>query len=192
MNGWPALVRRRRAACSGGRGRGVRSHRSGACCVLFASVLVCLVGCSAEDPRLQALRKQFVLDDEPKQPTTIADAKAKIEENARVELVATVAATEHETFSPEKGYLLVTEVLPGQHQHSGERSADDCPFCRRRAAKAPRAAVRFVDDAGEKLAVDARELFGIKTGDTVVIRGTGELIGDLDLLVVTADGIYLR
>jgi hypothetical protein len=61
-----------------------------------------------------------------------------------------------------------------------------------KAAQAPYAAVQFVDSSGEPLAVDARKLFGIQVGDTVVIRGQGEVLADLDMFQVTADGIYVR
>jgi hypothetical protein len=161
-------------------------------CALFAAALFCLQGCSTEDPRLQSLREQFVLRAMPRQPTTIADAKAKVAEDPRVEFVGRIAANEYEAFAPGEASFLVTEILPDDHGHDGTQHADNCPFCKRRAAEAPRAAVRFVDAAGETLALDARKLFGIEAGDTVVIRGTGELLAELDVFVVTADGIYPR
>ena len=157
---------------------------------LFVAALVCLPGCSTKDVRLPSLREQFVLRAEPEQPTSIADAKAKIAENRRVEFVGRIGANEY--FSPDKATFLVTEILPDEHGHSGNQHADNCPFCKRKAAEAPRAVVQFVDAAGEILAVDACKLFGIEPADTVVIRGTGELIASLNLLVVTADGIYLK
>lgn len=34
--------------------------------------------------------------------------------------------------------------------------------------------------------------FGIQVGDTVVIRGHGEVLAELDMFQVTADGIYVQ
>lgn len=159
-------------------------------CALLAG-LPCLVGCSTEDPLLLSLREQFVLRSEPADPTTIADAKASVSESPNVEFVGRIAADEFEAFTPGKATFVVTEILPGEEGHGGKDHADNCPFCKRKAADAPRAAVQFVDAEGETLAVDARKLFGLETGDTVVVRGTGKLMEELELFVVTADGVYM-
>ncbi len=161
-------------------------------CALFAAALFCLPGCSTEDPLLRSLRERFVLSAEPTEPTTIEDAKARVSEKPNVEFVGRIAADENEAFTPGKATFVVTEILPGEDGHGGKYHADNCPFCKRKAAEAPRAAVQFVDATGEMLAVDARKLFGIGPGDTVVVRGSGELMTELDLFVVTADGVYLR
>ena len=159
-------------------------------CVALAAFF-CVVGCSTEDPRMQSLREQFLLSDEPKGPSTIADATSNVAENPRVEFIGRVAANEFEAFTPGQASFLVTEILPDDHGHGSDHDADNCPFCKRRAAEAPRAAVQFVDATGEPLDVDARELFGIEPGDTVVVRGMGRQFAKLDMLFVDADGIYL-
>lgn len=164
---------------------------SGACWVFFAAML-CLPGCSTEDARLESLRERYLLSSEPPAPTTIAEAKAKLSENSRVKLVGRIPADEHEAFTRGEATFFVTEILSDDHGHSDPDHVDNCPFCQMRAANAPRAAVQFVDEQGEPLEVDARELFGIDTGDTVVIQGMARLIAKLDVFVVTADSIYLR
>ena len=161
-------------------------------CVLSAAALFCLPGCSTEDPLLQSLREKSVLRAEPTAPTTITDAKARLSENPNVEFVGRIAADESAAFTPGKATFVVTEILPGESGHGGKHHADNCPFCKRKAAEAPRAAVQFVDAQGEALAVDARKLFGIGAGDTVVVRGSGQLVKKLELFIVTADGVYLR
>lgn len=81
--------------------------------------------------------------------------------------------------------------------HSAEEGDDhaaDCPFCAREAASQSNAVavVSFPseDDPSKPVAIDARDLFGIKQGDVVVVRGKAELVGDV--LVVTADGLFRR
>lgn len=156
------------------------------------AVVLLITGCSAENPRLVKLRQQLVLAVEPESVTTIDAARAEAIENPRVTFVGRITGNEHEVFVPRQASFVVTEILADEVGHGGKDHAENCPFCKQRAANAPRAAVHFVDSSGELLAVDARELFGIRVGDTVVIRGQGEVPTELDMLQVTADGIYIR
>ncbi|MEX0820431.1 MAG: hypothetical protein WD070_12595, partial [Pirellulaceae bacterium] len=158
------------------------------------AVLLFFTGCTAEteDPQVLALRQQLSLAAEPESVATIADAKAAAAENPDVVFVGRIGAGEHEPFVPGQASFVVTEILPDEDGHGGKSHADNCPFCKRQAADAPRAAVQFVDASGKTLAIDARKLFGIQPGDTVVVRGKGEVLGELDMFQVTADGIYVR
>jgi hypothetical protein len=106
--------------------------------------------------------------------------------------VGRIDTGEHDAFTPGQASFLVKEILPDEHGHADEHHADNCPFCKRKEANAPRAAVQFVDETGQTLAVDARKLFEIEPGDSVVIRGRGEWLADVDLFLVTADGIYMQ
>ena len=158
---------------------------------LLPVVTLCLLGCSMEEPRFQALRQQFVLPTEPTALTTIADARAQLAENPYVQLIGRIDTDEYRAFTRGKAAFLVTEIIADEHGHGGSDHADNCPFCKRKAAETPQASVQFVDESGDALNVDARKLFGLQPGDRVVIRGTGELVAGLNLLVVTADGIFL-
>jgi len=151
-----------------------------------------LTGCSTEDPELAALRQQFVLAAEPESVSTIDQAQAAAAENSNVTFAGRITGDEHEVFAPRQASFVVTEILPEEDGHTGKDHADNCPFCKRKAAQAPRAAVQFVDSSGAPLAVDARDLFGLQVGDTVVIRGQGEVLAELNLFQVTADGIHVR
>ena len=128
----------------------------------------------------------------PPQATSIADAKAALAKDAMVVFEGRVGPGPDHVFTPGKAAFLVAETLPAGHSHPPGHDASDCPFCKRRAAQASLAAVQFVDSSGEVLPIDARNLFGLKTGDAVVIRGRGEILDDLDLFRVTANGIYLK
>ena len=181
-------------ACQSATHAEPRSHRLKDCStvsMLAASVLL-LAGCSQEDPQLAALRERLLLTLEPAAATTIADAKAAAAENPDVLFVARIAQDEHEAFVPGRAAFLVTEILADEAGHGGKDHADNCPFCSRKAAEAPQAAVQFLGESGQPLAVDARKLFGIRPGDTVVIRGQGEVLAELDMFQVAADGIYVR
>jgi hypothetical protein len=160
--------------------------------LLILTGLLAWTGCSTETAELRELRERFVLESEPGSATTIADAKAAVQENSQVVFAGRITGVEQEVFSPGEASFVLTEILPDEEGHGGEDHADNCPFCKRKAEQAPRASVQFVDAAGQTFPIDARELFEIGPGDTVVIRGTGELMAEMDLFLVTADGIHVR
>lgn len=76
---------------------------------------------------------------------------------------------------------------------AGDDHAANCAFCAREAANKASsiAAVNFLDEAGETIGIDARQLFDLAAGDVVVVRGKPrDTTGDL--IVIDADGIFVR
>jgi hypothetical protein len=67
-----------------------------------------------------------------------------------------------------------------------------CIVCQRQAAKNARAmaVVNLVDENGETLPVNARELMNLKENQTVIVRGKAKLLAG-SMLVIDADGIYV-
>ena len=51
--------------------------------------------------------------------------------------------------------------------------------------------MNFVDEKGEIIRIDARELLGLKENQTVVVRGKAKLLGGA-MLVIDADGVYTK
>ena len=158
----------------------------------ICSLLLIWAGCASEDPQVLALRQQFLLQQEPADATTIEKAQSELANDVNVTFAGTVGPGQHDVFVPGKASFLVSEIIPGTHNHGPDGDASSCPFCKRRAEQAAMAEVQFVGPDDEVAAVDARQLFGIESGDTVVIRGRGEFIEKLDLFRVTAEGIYVR
>ncbi len=167
-------------------------HLQAAAGILQLAVLASIVGCGIEDPRIGKWRSAFLLENAPSGATSIADAKAHLAESPTVVFEGRVGPGPDNVFTPGKATFLVTELLSDEHTHASGHDAGNCPFCKRRAAKAPLAAVRFVDRSGAVLAMDARDLFGLKMGDSVVISGKGKILDELELFEVTANGILLR
>ncbi len=156
------------------------------------TLLALSTGCNREEAQIAALREQLMLPQEPADTTTVSEGKAATPTDPDVVVVGRILDDESEAFVPGQAIFLIAEVLPGREGHSGKEHIDNCPFCQRRAAKAPRATVQCVDDSGKPLDVDARQLFAVQPGDTVVVRGKGEVQTDLDTFQVTAEGIYVR
>ena len=70
----------------------------------------------------------------------------------------------------------------------------DCPHCaknRQEKKLSATAVVDFLDEKGKSVPIDARKLFGLKVGDTVVVRGRVSL-NELNNLIISADGLYIR
>ncbi len=107
-------------------------------------------------------------------------------------LVGRVGGGDDDPFVDGKAAFVVSELPAHGHSHGPGQSDDDCPFCKHRAAHAAWAAVQFVDEQGQVVPIDARTLFGMAKGTVVVIRGRGEVSGELKLFSVTASGIHIR
>ena len=67
---------------------------------------------------------------------------------------------------PGKASFVLSEAPAKGHDHGAGHDADNCPFCRRRAADARMAVVQFVNDQGEVLKTDVPTLLGVEPGQT--------------------------
>lgn len=158
-----------------------------AACTLGAAVAV--------DTDPAALRGRLVLAEEPAGAISLADAKTKLTTEPQPVVVAgRIGAKGIDPFLAGKASFSLLEIPADGHGADPGHKADDCPFCKKRAANSPIAAVRFLDADGKEIPIDARELFGVKAGQDVVIRGTGVYDPKLpvQILQITADGIHVR
>jgi hypothetical protein len=97
-------------------------------------------------------------------------------------------------YAGQSSFFLVDTKIAAQFashakKHGGNHS---CAFCQSLAAKNAHAAavVNLVDEQGEIMRIDSRELLGLKENQTVVVRGTAKLLGGR-LLVIDATGIHV-
>ena len=67
---------------------------------------------------------------------------------------------------------------------------DTCPFCKNSRKHSPMVIVKFMSGPGRVLEVDARELFGLKAGQRVIVQGNGSR-DSLGNVVLEATGLYL-
>jgi hypothetical protein len=162
-------------------------------CLLLLGLFL-LSGCgtpSGLDPALLAWREKFVLVAEPANAVSLAEAKSELAERSAIVVTGKIGGTELEPFESGKASFIISELpQPGTHSHA-EGEADNCPFCKRRAAKAPKAIVQFLNDKQEVIPFDARELFDVDRDQVVTITGEAKL-NSLDMLVITANGVYRK
>lgn len=142
-----------------------------------------------------ALRGQLLLPQEPAGALTLAAAKQKLTTKPQPIVVAgRIGGRGMEPFVKDKASFSLLEIPTDDHAQKPGHKPDDCPFCKKRAAGSPIAAVQFVGSDGRELPVDARTLFGVREGQDVVISGQAIFDPKLGIPViqVTADGIHVR
>jgi hypothetical protein len=97
-------------------------------------------------------------------------------------------------YKGQASFFLVDSKLAAQFASHAKRhgGGHECAFCKGLAAKNAHAiaVVNFVDENGEILRVDARELLALKENQTVTIRGKAKLLAG-SMLVIEADGIFV-
>lgn len=145
----------------------------------------------AADPAAGGL----VLAEEPAGALSLAAAKAKLTTTPQPVVIAgRIGAKGMDPFLEGKASFSLLEIPADDHANKPGHVADDCPFCKKRAANSPMAAVQFLGADGKPIPVDARKLFGVEKGSDVVIRGTGVFDPKLGIpvLQITADGIHVR
>jgi hypothetical protein len=92
-------------------------------------------------------------------------------------------------------FFLADPQAIAEHAEEGHVHApgEECAFCAAHAEENSEqfAMVRLVDDNGKILPLDVREFFDVKEGDTVVVKGTAQIV-EGGMLVVKASGLYVR
>jgi len=189
--------------------------------ILMAGALVCVVaiGCRSEqvDTKTAELRQRLLVATEPAGAITLTELATQLgvskpddsetpedtpssddiqtpdesvtKSAESVVVVGRIFAGEMEPWDNGKASFLLAE-LPDEGHGEGH-DADNCPFCKRKAAKAPTAIVQFVDLTGQVIPIDARKLFGVDKKDVVVIRGNA-VPGELNAMVISATDMHIR
>lgn len=162
---------------------------------LAAGVLAASHGCGdAADPQTLALRERFVQAAEPAGALTIAEAREQLGEGGEVSAVGRIGAPGIDPWAKGQAAFVMSELLapPSGHGDSPGHDAANCPFCKRRAAKADATAlVQFRDEKGNVLPLDARKLLGVDVDQVVVVHGQGR-INEVGVFVIAADKIHVR
>jgi hypothetical protein len=135
-------------------------------------------------------RAKYLLASEPAGAVAVLDARTSPLDRGDITVVGRIGGVA-DPWTKDRAAFVIADT-------SATGDADDgctdacCQFCQQKKAAAPSLAlVRFVDDDGRVLPIDARRLFGLTEHQTVVIRGQAKL-SDVGLLVVAAKGMYVR
>lgn len=162
---------------------------------MLAIVFLLVGGACATVEAADPAAANLVLAEEPAGALTLAQAKAKLNTTPQPVVIAgRIGAKGMDPFLEGKASFSLLEIPTDDHAAKPGHNADDCPFCKKRNANSPLAAVQFLGTDGKPIPVDARKLFGVQKGSDVVIRGTGVFDPKLGIpvLQITADGIHVR
>lgn len=170
----------------------IGSARGGA--VGLAMVVFMAAASARAEFDVAAARGRLLLAAEPAGAVSLTAAKEQLAVEPRpIVVVGRIGGRGADPFVKGKASFSLVEV-PDAHASKPGHKADDCPFCKKRAANAPIAAVQFVGPDGTELPVDARTLFGVKEGQDVVVRGSGAFDPALGVPIIqlTAEGLHVR
>ncbi len=143
------------------------------------------------DPQIVAARGQLLLSSAPEAPQSIAEAKESTVSAAEVTLVGRIDAGDFDPFDPQTAAFMLSELPTGDHDQGQGHDVDNCPFCKRRAANAPKAHVVLVDEQANPISGPASSLLDLNKGDQVIVKGSAHWNSELNLLQVTANGVYI-
>jgi hypothetical protein len=170
--------------------------------MMFGWTIVLAVGgliASAAPARAEidvaAVRGSVLLPEEPAGAVSIADAKAKLTPTPQPVVVAgRIGGRGTSPFGKNEATFSMLEIPADDHAAKPGHKPDDCPFCKKRAANSPIAAVSFAGTDGKVIAVDAQKLLGVAEGQDVVVRGQGFFDPKLGIPVIqiNADGLFIR
>lgn len=142
-----------------------------------------------------AIRGSVLLAEEPAGAMSIADAKAKLSPTPQPVVVAgRIGGRGTSAFGKNEASFSMLEIPADDHAAKPGHKPDDCPFCKKRAANSPIAAVSFAGTDGKVIPLDAQKLLGVAEGQDVVVKGTGFFDPKLGIPVIqiNADGLHVR
>lgn len=162
-------------------------------CLLVASALGCEKAWSGPSPQVAKWRSKFLRATEPAGATSLAEVRKREGASSGIVLVGQVGVPGQNYWIDGKAAFLIREVTnedPAGHGGEGHDPAN-CPFCRRKASQAASTAiVQFLDQRGQIIGIDARELFELTDNQRVVVQGTAQVV-EPDLLVITAWSLFM-
>lgn len=170
----------------------MRSFASWMLAAWLALQLGCLTGCeSSEAQKFAALKMRLVTAKQPESPKSISEAKERVSETTEVVVRGIIKARDFDPFEKDKSVFTITDIVDDGHDGDPSHNADDCPFCKHRAANAAMALVKLVDEKGNPHPFSAADLLQVKPGAVVVVEGTATFDPALDLLSITAKQVFI-
>ena len=170
--------------------------------VSFAACLALLTaGCSQESPTAEPLTlvttaavdgSNFMLDEEPDGATDVIRVREEANDGDEVVLVGRIGGS----VNPWVDGRAAFSIVDGSLRACSDIPGDDCtePWdycCETDRLPSSTALIKIVDDRGELVKTDARQLLDVKELSTVVIKGSAQR-DDAGNLTILASGVYLK
>ncbi|EMI57182.1 signal peptide-domain containing protein [Rhodopirellula sallentina SM41] len=183
---------------------GVRKSFACAAALSVLTTAIVLPGCgsdSGETASVAEVQSDLLLADKPESAislTEVAEAFAPSEDSEEVSvasqevtLTGRIDAGDFQAFQDDQATFMLSELPADGHGADDPDHEDNCPFCKRRAANAPKAIVNMVDEAGAILPTDARKLLGVSEGDRIVAVGMATFDDTVNTITLQCRGVYV-
>lgn len=131
---------------------------------------------------------------DPKSLTQAAEGLSGLQPTAAPQemvLIGKIDAGDFPAFQDGQATFMLSELPADGHGLNDPEHEDNCPFCKRRAEKAPKAIVNLVDSDGQTLKSDARKLLGVAQGDRVIAVGTATYDQAVNAITLQCTGVYV-
>ena len=158
----------------------------------FATLLflVAAVGCARSSAEQTVISKnnEYILAAEPTGAIDVLDIREKAQDGESVLVCGRLGGGVKPWIDGRAAFLLLDERV--QSSCDKDECEDGCAECAQQLLEATMM-VKFVDAQGKVLAVDARELLGLKENHTVVVQGTASRDKSGNVSII-AKGIHVR
>ena len=136
--------------------------------------------------------EKFVLAEEPGEVNTVIDARKSASDDDEVVLIGKIGGSENPWIEGRAIFTLVDESLKSCDQIPG----DNCPVpwdycCATDKLKDASALIKVVDENGQPIKTDARELLGVRELTRVVVKGKAKR-DDAGNLTVLASSVFIK
>jgi hypothetical protein len=165
--------------------------------LLAASVLP-LAGCGMNEPAVQksqpaaAPDSRFVLTEEPADAKPVIDVRQDAKDGDEVTITGRIGGDVDPWVAGRATFVIVDSSLTPCSEREGDSCKTPWDYCcdldRLATAKAT---IKVVDDQGQPIATDARELLGVKELQTVTVYGKAKR-DEAGNLTVLASKVYVK
>lgn len=166
-----------------------------------AVTLVVFVGCSREmattEPQaptsipVNVDGTKYILDEEPAAAADVIRVRDEAQDNDDILIVGRIGGNVDPWVKGRAAFSIVDNSLRACTDIPGDTCPTPWDYCCEGNLSTGMALVKFVDDQGNLLQADARELLHVKELSTVVVQGTAKR-DEAGNLTVLASGIYVR
>lgn len=159
-------------------------------------------GCSHDDPdrtsspdtKLAAAAegKRYLLSNEPDHAMDVIQVRTETADNDKVVIIGRIGGSDMPWVEGRAAFSIVDRAL----EACGDRTDDHCPLpwdycCELERLPTSKALIKVINQDGQLVKTDARELLGVTELQTVIVQGKASR-DDANNLTILATGLYLK
>ena len=134
---------------------------------------------------------RYVLAEEPADAKSVVDVRKAAKDGDEVTITGRIGGDVDPWVKGRATFLIADLSLKACSEIEGDTCPTPWDFCCESDIAESKATIKIVDDAGETIATDARELLGVKELVTVTIRGQAKR-DEAGNLTVLAKSVYVK